>query len=55
MQFFGTYQEFNAIKSALSIQKLLKIKAKTLRDGMEVEINSEDLVIRRYCAIRVRR
>ena len=38
MQFFGTYQEYNAIKSAASIQKLLKITAKVLRDGNKIEI-----------------
>jgi len=40
----GTYQEYNAIKSAASIQKLLKINAKTLRDGIKIEIDSEELV-----------
>jgi len=40
----GTYQEYSAIKSASSIQKLLKITAKTLRDGKKIEIDSEDLV-----------
>ena len=40
----GAYQEFNAEKSASSLQKLLKIKARVQRDGKEVEIPSEELV-----------
>lgn len=40
----GTYQEFNAERSANSLQKLMKIKARVKRDGKETEIPSEDLV-----------
>ena len=40
----GTYQEYSAIKSASSIQKLLKINAKTLRDDKKIELDSEELV-----------
>ena len=40
----GTYQENSAIKSASSIQKLLKIKAEAIRDGEKTEVDSEDLV-----------
>lgn len=40
----GTYQENSAIKSASSIQKLLKIKAETIRDGNKTAIDSEELV-----------
>ena len=40
----GTYQEFNAEKSADSLQKLMKIKARVKRDGKEAEIPSEELV-----------
>jgi magnesium-transporting ATPase (P-type) len=40
----GTYQEYNAEKSASSLQKLLKIKARVTRDGREKEIPSEELV-----------
>jgi magnesium-transporting ATPase (P-type) len=40
----GAYQEYNAEKSAASLQNLLKIKAKVRRDGKTLEIASEDLV-----------
>jgi magnesium-transporting ATPase (P-type) len=40
----GTYQEFNAEKSASSLQKLMKINARVKRDGKEHEIDSENLV-----------
>lgn len=40
----GTYQEFNAERSANSLQKLMKIKARVKRDGKETEVPSEDLV-----------
>ena len=40
----GTYQEFNAEKSASALQNLMKIKAKIKRDGKIKEINSEYLV-----------
>lgn len=41
----GTYQEFNAERSANSLQQLMKIKARVKRDGKESEIPSEELVI----------
>lgn len=40
----GAYQEFNAEKSASSLQKLMKINARVRRDGNETEIHSEKLV-----------
>lgn len=40
----GTYQEFNAERSADSLQKLMKIKARVRRDGKETEVPSEELV-----------
>lgn len=40
----GTYQEYNAEKSASSLQKLLKITARIKRDGKEQDIESENLV-----------
>lgn len=40
----GTYQEFQAEKSASSLQKMLKIKARVRRDGRETEIDSESVV-----------
>lgn len=41
----GTYQENKALKSAEALSKLLKVKAKVLRDGEEKEIDSENLVV----------
>jgi magnesium-transporting ATPase (P-type) len=40
----GTYQEYNAERSADSLQKLMKIKARVRRDGNEKEAPSEELV-----------
>ncbi|MFO8066449.1 MAG: HAD-IC family P-type ATPase, partial [Bacteroidales bacterium] len=40
----GSYQEYNAERSAASLQKMLKIKAKVKRDGNETEIFAEKLV-----------
>jgi len=40
----GTYQEYNAEKSAASLQKLLRIKARILRDGKKQNVQSEELV-----------
>lgn len=40
----GTYQEYNAEKSASGLQNLLKIIARVKRDGKEQEIASEELV-----------
>jgi P-type E1-E2 ATPase len=40
----GTYQEYNAEKSASSLQKLMKINARVRRDGKETELPSEELV-----------
>ena len=41
----GTYQENKALKSAEALTKMLKTKARVLRDEKEVEIDSEDIVI----------
>lgn len=40
----GSFQEYNAEKSASSLQKLMKIRARARRDGKETEIPSEELV-----------
>ena len=40
----GTYQEYNAEKSAASLQKLLRIKASVRREGKQLLIPSEELV-----------
>lgn len=40
----GSYQEYNAEKSASSLQKMLNIKAQVVRNGKTETIDSEDLV-----------
>lgn len=42
---FGTVQEWRAGKQADSLQNLIKVKTKVLRDGKERLIDSEDLVV----------
>jgi len=41
----GFYQENKANQSLLALKKMVKIRAKVLRDGYEKEIDSEELVI----------
>lgn len=41
----GTIQEFQASKEAESLQNLIKVKCKVIRDGKEKLVNSEDLTI----------
>jgi calcium-translocating P-type ATPase len=41
----GTIQEFQASKEAESLQKLIQVKCKVIRDGKEKLVNSEELVI----------
>lgn len=41
----GTYQENKALASAEALTKMLKVKAKVIRDNKEMEIDSEDLVV----------
>lgn len=41
----GTIQEFQASKEAESLQKLIQVKCKVVRDGKERMVNSEDLVV----------
>lgn len=45
----GTTQEWNSEKSAEKLKDMIKMKTKVLRDGILKEINSDDVVIRRYC------
>ncbi len=40
----GAYQEYNAEKSAISLQKLMKIKARVRREGKETEVPAEEIV-----------
>lgn len=42
---FGTIQEWQAGKEAESLQNLIKVKSKVLRDGKEKMIDSDDLVV----------
>ena len=41
----GAYQENKALKSAESLNNMLKSKSKVLRDGKEYNINSENIVV----------
>lgn len=41
----GTLQENKALKSAESLTKMLKTKAKVLRDAEEIEVDAEELVL----------
>ena len=41
----GAYQENNALKSAESLNNMLKNKSKVLRDGEEYNIDSENIVV----------
>jgi Ca2+-transporting ATPase len=44
----GTYQELISEKSAEKLQNMIKIKSKVWRSGKIEEIESSDIVIRRY-------
>ena len=41
----GTIQEWNAEKSAEALENLIKVKVKIRRDGKEIEVNSNELVV----------
>lgn len=41
----GTYQEWQAEKKAHSLQDMIKVKVKVLRNGKEMEMDSEDVTI----------
>jgi len=41
----GTYQEWNAEKTAESLSNMIKVKCKVLRDNKEIEIDSSELVV----------
>ena len=47
----GTTQEWNSKKSAEKLQDM--IKTRVIRDGNIIEINSEEVVVRRYCRFRI--
>jgi magnesium-transporting ATPase (P-type) len=40
----GAYQEWNAGRSAMALQNLLRIRARVIRDGQEMEVDSSELV-----------
>ena len=44
----GTTQEWNSKRSAEKLQDMIKMKTRVIRDGKIIEINSEDIVVRRY-------
>lgn len=44
----GTTQEWNSKRSAEKLQDMIKMKTRVIRDGNIIEINSEDIVVRRY-------
>lgn len=41
----GTYQENKALKSAEALSNMIKTKTKVLRNGKEIQIDSEDIVV----------
>ena len=41
----GTYQEWNAERTAESLSNMIKVKCKVLRDDKEIEIDSSQLVV----------
>lgn len=52
----GTTQEWNSKKSAEKLQDMIKMKTRVIRDGNDgniIEINSEEVVVRRYCRFRI--
>lgn len=49
----GTYQEWNSEKSAEKLQKMIKIRTRVLRDSKILEIDSEEIVVRRYYRFRI--
>lgn len=52
----GTTQEWNSKKSAEKLHDMIKMKTRVIRDGNDgniIEINSEEVVVRRYCRFRI--
>ena len=41
----GTFQEWRAEKTALSLQNLIKYKVKVIRNGTEMQVDSEQIVV----------
>ena len=41
----GTYQEWSSEKSAEKLQNMIKMKTKVIRDGNQVEIDSQEMVV----------
>ena len=51
----GTTQEWNSEKSTEKLQEMIKMKTRVIRDGKIIEINSEDVVVRRHCWFGIRK
>ena len=49
----GTTQEWNSKRSAEKLQDMIKMKTRVIRDGNIIEINSEDIVVRRHYRFRI--
>ena len=43
--FMGTIQEYSAVKKAMSLENIIKVKCKVLRDNKEIIVDSSELVI----------
>ncbi len=41
----GTFQEWKSGKNAEALQKLIKVETKVLRNGIEISLDSEDIVV----------
>ena len=44
----GTTQEWNSKRSAEKLQDMIRMETRVIRDGNIIEINSEDIVVRRH-------
>ena len=49
----ATIQEWNSERSAEKLQEMIKIKVSVIRDGVKQNIDSEEIVVRRYCKFRI--
>ena len=49
----ATIQEWNSERSAEKLQEMIKIKVSVIRDGIKQNIDSEEIVVRRYCKFRI--
>ena len=49
----GTTQEWNSKRNAEKLQDMIKMKTRVIRDGNIIEMNSEDIVVRRHYRFRI--